>query len=180
MSPDGASASRQATHAGASEAPAALPVTVTIEIPRGSFRKVGSTGRLDFLSPLPCPFNYGSIRDRLGLEGDLLDAVVLGPRLPAGSRVQAFACGAVRLQDRGLYDDKLICTTAPLDGAGLARARCRTLAFFRVYGWAKGLLNAWRGWPGRTGLSGWVGAERAWRCSRPHSCPQWTGPVVPF
>lgn len=180
MSPDGAASSRQPGLAGASAPPAALGVTVTIEIPKGSFRKVGSTGRLDFFSPLPCPFNYGSIRERLGLEGDLLDAVVLGPRLPAGSRVDAFACGAVRLQDRGLYDDKLICTTAPLDGAGLARAQRRTLAFFRVYGWAKGLLNVWRGWPGRTGLSGWVSAERAWRCSRPRACLDWDGPPVPF
>ena len=33
-------------------------VEVVIEIPRGSFRKVGSTGHTDFLSPVPCPFNY--------------------------------------------------------------------------------------------------------------------------
>lgn len=160
--------------------PEALPVEVTIEIPRGSFRKVGSTGRLDFLSPVPCPFNYGSVRDRVGLEGDLLDAVVLGPRLPAGTRVRAFACGAVRLADRGLFDDKLICARAPLDAAGCARARRRALAFFLAYGWGKGLLNLWRGRPGRTGLAGWISAERAWRCSRPRSCLDWEGPAVPF
>jgi inorganic pyrophosphatase len=157
-----------------------LPVVVTIEIPRGSFRKVGSTGRLDFLSPVPCPFNYGSVRERLGLEGDLLDAVVLGPRLPAGARVQAFACGAVRLQDRGLFDDKLICFTAPPDAASIARARRRVLAFFRLYGWAKRLLNLWRRRPGRTGSQGWISAERAWRCSRPHTGGDWSGPPVPF
>ena len=33
---------------------------VVIEIPRGSFLKRGSSGRIDFVSPLPCPFNYGS------------------------------------------------------------------------------------------------------------------------
>ena len=153
---------------------------VTLEIPRGSFRKVGSTGRLDFLSPVPCPFNYGSVRERVGLEGDLLDAVVLGPRLPAGTRVRAFACGAVRLQDRGLYDDKLICATAPLNAAGTERARRGALAFFRVYGWAKRLLNLWRGRRGRTGSKGWISAERAWRCSRPRSCLDWSGPTVPF
>jgi inorganic pyrophosphatase len=160
--------------------PAALPVQVTIEIPRGSFRKVGSTGRLDFLSPLPCPFNYGSVRERLGLEGDLLDAVVLGPRLAVGTEVMVFACGAVRLQDRGLHDDKLICTTVPLEPGGVVQARRRALAFFRVYGWAKGLLNLSRGRPGRTGLAAWVSAERAWRCSRPVSCLEWRGPTVPF
>jgi inorganic pyrophosphatase len=157
-----------------------LEVDVTIEIPRGSFRKVGSTGRLDFLSPVPCPFNYGSVRGRIGLEGDLLDAVVLGPRLPAGTRVRAFAFGAVRLQDRGLYDDKLICSTMPLDAAGGRHARRLALAFFRVYGWAKGLLNLWRGRPGPTGLAAWISAERAWRCSRPRSCLDWSGPTVPF
>ncbi|WP_058556447.1 inorganic diphosphatase [Thiohalocapsa sp. ML1] len=164
----------------APDAPEALPVRVRIEIPRGSFRKVGSTGRLDFLSPLPCPFNYGSIGTRIGLEGDLLDALVLGPRLAAGTEIDAFACGAVRLADRGLHDDKLICTLRPLDTAGAVRARRRTLAFFRVYGWAKGLLNLWRGRPGRTGLTGWVSAEQAWRCSRPLAEMDWSGPPVPF
>ena len=36
-------------------------VEVVIEIPRGSFLKRGSTGHVDFVSPLPCPFNYGSV-----------------------------------------------------------------------------------------------------------------------
>ena len=57
-----------------------------IEIPRGSFIKRGSTWQVDFVSPLPCPFNYGSVPQFVGLEGDLLDAVVLGPRLPLGVR----------------------------------------------------------------------------------------------
>ena len=89
-------------------------VEVVIEVPRGSFLKRGSTGRVDFISPLPCPFNYGSVPKYLGLEGDLLDAVVLGPRLPAGTRVQAKAWGAVILTDRGMTDDKLICGNHPL------------------------------------------------------------------
>jgi len=56
-----------------------LEVEVVIEIPRGSFLKRGSTGHIDFISPLPCPFNYGSVPNFLGLEGDLLDALILGP-----------------------------------------------------------------------------------------------------
>jgi inorganic pyrophosphatase len=40
---------------------------VVIEIPRGSFLKRGSTGRVDFVSPLPCPFNYGSVPRYIGL-----------------------------------------------------------------------------------------------------------------
>jgi inorganic pyrophosphatase len=76
------------------EASLAVPeVDVVIEIPRGSFLKRGSTGHVDFISPLPCPFNYGSVPNYLGLEGDLLDAVVLGPRLRLGTslRVRAWA-----------------------------------------------------------------------------------------
>jgi inorganic pyrophosphatase len=180
MSPDRSPCGSERPDAGTPAPPAALPLAVTIEIPRGSFRKVGSTGQLDFLSPLPCPFNYGSIRSRVGLEGDLLDAVLLGPRLKPGTEVAAYACGAVRLQDRGLYDDKLICTVTPLDAARLEQAKRVTLAFFRVYGWGKRLLNLWRGRPGRTALVGWVSAERAWRCSRPRSCLEWQRPPVPF
>ncbi len=47
---------------------------VVIEIPRGSFLKRGSNGHIDFISPLPCPFNYGAVPDLLGLDNDLLDA----------------------------------------------------------------------------------------------------------
>ena len=78
-------------------------VEVVIEIPRWSLLKRGSTGRIDFVSPLPCPYNYGSVPSHLGLEGDLLDALVLGPRLPRGTRLRVPVRGAVGLTDRGLY-----------------------------------------------------------------------------
>ena len=77
-------------------------VEVVIEIPRGSFLKRGWNGTVDFVSPFPCPFNYGAIPDYIGGEGDLLDAVVLGPRLPRGKRVSVVAQGAVGLTDRGI------------------------------------------------------------------------------
>ncbi len=41
-------------------------VEEVIEVPRGSFVKRGSRGEFDFLSPLPCPFNYGSVRRYIG------------------------------------------------------------------------------------------------------------------
>lgn len=168
-------------HTKATAARAVLPqLEVTIEIPRGSFRKVGSTGRLDFLSPIPCPFNYGSVRTLLGLEGDLLDAVVLGPRLAPGTRVRVLAHGAVGLHDRGLYDDKLICSSRPLSPAQLRRVRRLMLAFFRIYGYAKRLLNTWRGRPGRTGLHGWVASADALARARPAALGIWEGPPVPF
>ncbi|HEY2817834.1 MAG TPA: inorganic diphosphatase, partial [Casimicrobiaceae bacterium] len=63
-------------------------VDVVIEIARGSFLKRGSSGHIDFISPLPCPYNYGSVPTHIGLEGDLLDAIVLGPRLPLGTELR--------------------------------------------------------------------------------------------
>ena len=72
---------------------------VTIEIPRGSFLKRGSDGHVDFVSPLPCPYNYGSVEDYIGGEGDYLDAVVLGPRLPLGARVNVRAYGAIGMSE---------------------------------------------------------------------------------
>ena len=109
---------------------AAPEVDVVIEIPRWSFLKRGSTGRIDFVSPLPCPFNYGAIPQYLGQEGDLLDAVVLGPRLPAGTRLRVRAWGAVILMDRGMTDDKLICSVRPVD-PGAAAAGVAVLPLLR-------------------------------------------------
>ena len=50
----------------------------------------------------------------VGMEGDLLDALVLGPRLPLGARLRVRAWGAVTLTDRGMQDDKLVCGDRPV------------------------------------------------------------------
>lgn len=150
-------------------------VEVVIEIPRWSFLKRGSTGRVDFVSPLPCPFNYGSVPDRIGGEGDLLDAAVLGPRLPRGTVVTVPARGAVGLAERGLYDDKLICSEYPIDAA----ARQRIVAFFGAYIRGKRLLNLIRGLPTDGHCAGWGAARAALTRSRPRDSA-WRGPVVPF
>ena len=150
-------------------------VEVVIEVPRGSFLKRGSTGRVDFISPVPCPYNYGSVPGFLGLEGDLLDAVVLGPRLPLGTRVRVKAWGAVILTDRGLTDDKLICSTQPLRPS----ERRSVLRFFRLYAKCKGLLNLWRRRPGRNACEGWWGADQALARARPRD-GAWHGPPVEF
>ena len=150
-------------------------VVVVIEIPRGSFLKRGSTGHVDFISPLPCPFNYGAVPNFLGLEGDLLDAVVLGPRLPLGARVRVKAWGAVTLTDRGMSDDKLICSTMPIG----PREQRQMLQFFRVYARCKGLLNWWRRRPGRNGCDGWIDAGLALGRANPRT-DGWKGPKVEF
>ena len=149
---------------------------VVIEVPRWGFLKRGSTGTLDFVSPLPCPYNYGSVPGLLGLEGDLLDALVLGPRLRAGSKVSVRAFGAVGLADRGLYDDKLVCGLVPPNRL----QRLLVILFFRIYGRAKGLLNRFRGRPGRTAYVGWFPAADAIARAQPLRPGEWQGPRVPF
>lgn len=148
---------------------------VVIEIPRGSFVKRGSTGHVDFVSPIPCPFNYGSVPDYVGLEGDLLDALVLGPRLPVGTLVRVKAWRGVTLTDRGMSDDKLVCsTTSP------SEAQMRSvLRFFHFYAKCKGLLNVVRRRPGRNACDGWLDARHAIARARPRDAG-WHGPPVPF
>ena len=157
----------------ASQAPPELDVL--IEVPRGSFLKRGSTGRVDFVSPLPCPFNYGCVPVYVGLEGDLLDALVLGPRLPLGARVRVKAWGAITLTDRGMQDDKLVCSDRPLT----AVERDEVLRFFRFYAKCKWLLNQLRFRPGRNACEGWCTAERALARARPRD-DAWRGPAVAF
>jgi len=157
------------------QSPEPPEVEVLIEIPRGSFFKRGSTGHIDFVSPFPCPFNYGSVPQYVGLEGDLLDAVVLGPRLPLGERVRARAWGAVILTDRGMTDDKLICSVEPLS----PNQRRRVLRFFHFYAKCKGLLNIYRHRPGRNACDGWCSAGVAIARAKPRD-DTWQGPPIPF
>jgi inorganic pyrophosphatase len=154
---------------------AAPELDVVIEVPRGSFLKRGSTGEVDFVSPLPCPFNYGSVPMYVGLEGDLLDAVVVGPRLPLGSRVRVRAWGAVTFTDRGISDDKMICCERPVTPS----ERVWILRFFGFYAACKGLLNVVRGRSGRNACEGWCSAARALARAQPRD-RSWDGPRVPF
>ena len=132
-------------------------VEVVIEISRGSFLKRGSAGDIDFVSPIPCPYNYGSIHQYIGGEGDFLDAVVLGPRLAIGARVRVNAYGAIGLSERFMYDDKLICASAPITRGD----RRRALLFFNIYAFCKGLLNVTRGQSGPSRCEGWGEASAA-------------------
>jgi len=150
-------------------------IEVLIEVPRGSFLKRGSTGRVDFVSPLPCPFNYGCVPGYVGMEGDLLDALVLGPRLPFGARLKVKAWGAITLTDRGMQDDKLVCSDRPLTPA----QRRNVLRFFHFYAKCKGLLNLWRRRPGRNACEGWCAADYAIARARRRDAA-WQGPPVGF
>jgi inorganic pyrophosphatase len=157
------------------EATAPPEVEVVIEVPRGSFLKRGSSGRIDFVSPFPCPFNYGSVPNYLGLEGDLLDALVLGPRLPLGTRIRVKAWGALTLTDRGMADDKLVCSSHPPTPA----EKAFVLRFFRFYALCKGVLNFVRGQPGRNACEGWRTAAQAMARARPRQ-DSWQSPPVKY
>ena len=85
------------------------------------------------------------------------------------------AWGAVILTDRGMSDDKLICSEQPVSLA----ERERVIAFFRFYARCKGLLNAWRGRPGRNACDGWCEAAEAIARATPRT-PAWTGARVDF
>ena len=152
-----------------------IELDIVIEVPKFSFLKRGSSGQVDFVSPLPCPFNYGAVPTHLGMEGDLLDALVLGPRQGLCQRLRLPAWGAVSLMDRGLSDDKLICA----ERAASARDIDQVLRFFHFYARCKGLLNRWRRRPGRDACDGWVSAGDALRRARPLPA-RWSGAPVPF
>ena len=159
----------------AATAPTPPELDVIIEVPKGSFLKRGFTGRIDFVSPLPCPFNYGAVPRYLGLEGDLLDAVVLGPRLPFGTRIRVKAWGAVTFTDRGISDDKLVCSVDSLRPS----ERRMVLRFFHFYARCKGLLNIVRRRAGRNACEGWCEAAQAMARARPRDAT-WHHPPVDF
>lgn len=135
-------------------------VEVVIEAPRFTMVKRRSDGRIDFVSPLPCPYNYGSCPGRWGGDGDPLDAVVMGPRLSKGTCVKARVVGVIDFVDGGMADPKVVCSTRPL-GRGERRGLA---AFFTVYALGKRALARARGEAGETRFRGWMagfGADEA-------------------
>ncbi|MGD8862548.1 MAG: inorganic diphosphatase [Myxococcales bacterium] len=119
---------------------------VVVDASRMSFVKRHDDGRVDFVSPLPCPFNYGSVPGTLSGDGDRVDAVLLGPRVRSGSRLEVQVHGVARFVDAGEPDPKWICKVGELTRLD----RLQVEAFFRVYAIAKRALNGLRGKSGAT------------------------------
>lgn len=127
-------------------------VRVVVETPRGSFTKRRGDGRIAFVSPLPCPFDYGGVLGTHGADGDLLDALVLGgaPRR-RGEVCEAVVLGRVCFEDDGVVDDKLVCgEPGALDDPALRR---RIERFFTLYALAKRVSRLGRA-RGRTRFAG--------------------------
>jgi inorganic pyrophosphatase len=130
---------------------------VRIEVPRWSFVKRKADGRVDVISPLPCPYNYGCIEDIVAADGDGLDALVLGPRLAAGVLVETVVRAVYGFRDAGVEDPKLVCSAAPLTAAerrGIER-------FFWAYAWFKRGIHRARGESGTTAALGWLASPWA-------------------
>lgn len=123
-----------------------------IEVPRGGFVKRRPDGSRDFVAPLPCPYNYGSVLDTIAADGDPLDALVLGPRLHRGEIVSFPLRAVMGFVDGGVQDPKLVCSLSPLDDdqrRGIER-------FFFVYAGFKRVLNLVRGAGRPTRAVGWL------------------------
>jgi inorganic pyrophosphatase len=116
-------------------------VLVEIEVPRWSFLKHQSGKGLEYVSPLPCPYNYGFVPDTRAEDGEAQDAIVLGRRLPRGTRIDVQVLGRVLFLDAGVSDDKWICGKAPLSRFDHSSLR----AFFTGYVRVRSLLNLLRG-----------------------------------
>jgi inorganic pyrophosphatase len=127
-----------------------LELDVIIDVPRGSFIKRDDAGKVDYLSLLPCPFNYGSVPGTVSGDGDRLDALVLGPRLARGAQVRLPVRAKVDFVDAGDSDPKYVCSAEPLS----AQDRLTVTTFFRAYAYLKGALNLARGKRGATRYQG--------------------------
>lgn len=132
---------------------AAEELEVVIEVPRGGFIKRTDAGHIDYISPFPCPFNYGSVPDTRSGDGDRLDAVVLGPPRARGSRVRCRVVAVVRFTDAGQDDPKYVCAEHSASERELAMVE----RFFARYSWMKGLLNRLRR---KRGATRYAGLER--------------------
>lgn len=122
-------------------------VSVVIEVPaRSPVRRRFSDGKIVLVSPLPSPFNYGFLPETCADDGDPIDAVLLGGRLPFRSRGVGTVLGVVDFRDAGVRDAKVIVGSP----GGLSRAERRTVErFFRRYAWLKLLLReraSYHGW----------------------------------
>ena len=134
-----------------------MRVNVEIEVSRGGLVKRRADGTIDFVSPVPCPYNYGHVIGTIGGDGDPIDAIVLGPTLRRGHEGTHRARAAIRFIDAGDIDDKIVCSLQPLTQP----QRHALMSFFKVYAQAKKVLHASRGVRRETRLQGWIELDKA-------------------
>ena len=86
---------------------------ITIDTPKMSFVKYKDDGSVDYISPFPCPFNYGSAPNTISGDGDREDAIYLGKKIQKGHSVTVNVWGVVNFIDKGENDPKYICSEEP-------------------------------------------------------------------
>ncbi|MFZ2560504.1 MAG: inorganic diphosphatase [Candidatus Nanoperiomorbaceae bacterium] len=94
-------------------------INVVVEIPKGSNNKIEwkrnkKVMMIDRVDPkiFAKPTNYGFIPRTLDEDGDELDALILGDKLPTGVYLEARVIGVMRFIDGGEVDDKVIVVPA--------------------------------------------------------------------
>ncbi|MEM9188571.1 MAG: inorganic diphosphatase [Myxococcota bacterium] len=127
-------------------------VRVRIEVSKGGFAKRDAEGRIEFATPIPCPYNYGSIIDTVSADGEGIDAVLLGGRVRRGELRTATVRAVARFVDAGQDDPKVICSTQPFQ----SKDRVLLTLFFRIYSRVKQVKQIFDGEAGRTRFIGWL------------------------
>ena len=123
-------------------------LNVKIETSKFSFIKRKDCGHIDYISPVPSPFNYGSVENTISGDGDRIDVIVLGDRIKTGLSKVAPIVAKVEFYDNGWPDLKYICSDIKLS----SMKRVFIIAFFIFFAFAKRLLNKIRGKRGITKL----------------------------
>ena len=121
-------------------------VQVRIEVSKGSRIKRSAAGDIDFVSPLPCPWNYGSALGHKGEDGEPVDVVVLGPTIERGSTRTVVLQGHIPFTDLGEVDHKWIAHSGPLTAEQIKQVE----TFFQRYAQAKRLAARLRSKSGST------------------------------
>jgi inorganic pyrophosphatase len=123
---------------------------VVVEIPKFTHRKRRADGTIDFVSPVPSPFNYGSVLGSLAGDGDPEDVIILGPKLALGTRAQMVVRGRIQFTDAGVTDDKWVVGMWPPSQDTWMSVR----AFFTIYARFKRVLYRARRVRGETRFHG--------------------------
>ena len=118
---------------------------IVIETPKGSFVKRNEHGQADFISPVPCPFNYGHIKGEVGGDGDPLDALLLGKYRESGVEITAKIFGCVYFIDDNMRDDKWILS----EKEPTKIQKGMIVVFFGIYVQAKRLIARLKGRKGQ-------------------------------
>lgn len=121
---------------------------IKIDTPAWSFIKYNDDGSVDYKSPIPCPFNYGSVLGTKGEDGDREDAILLGKKQEKGTELESNCVGVVRFIDAGENDDKYIFS----DSKVTLLQKTSLYLFFRLFSLLKSLKNKLKKKNGVTGL----------------------------